>query len=176
MYLPLTSIQDAWGVSTLEDRSDTAILTNRFHGEGRNHLPGNNNNGFLEQQQSNSSTHPNAIQEPIQGRMDIPVFDRAVIESMKNQPQQDRTHLVTKLLRTYFTSLTATKPTTTVTNRSHIPTTYASPKPKKTSVEYYKSSSSVTDNGENAEKLLSIMTLMLLFILADKLFVIWNKS
>lgn len=174
MYLPLTSIQDAWGVSTLEDRSDTAILTNRYENPPKNNsgfqrdIQRDNqrdnprdNNGFLEQQQTNI-THPNTIQEPIQGRMDIPVFDRSIIETMKKKPQQDRTHLITKLLRAYFTNPPETKVV------KNIPT---NPKP---SVEYYKSSPGV--NNVDAETLLSIMTLMLIFILADKLFVIWNKS
>ena len=103
MHLPMTSIQDAWGVRTLDDRSDTTIIHSRCN--------------------------PKQLQPT------------------RNTPPQQKQQ-------------TAIVPT----QHDHVPMMLERPP----TTVYYAN----TDESQ----LLGLLTLLMIFILIDKLVSIWNKS
>lgn len=153
MQLPLTSIKEAWGVSTLDDRSDTSVLPKRAK-------------NLLVQKPQFVDMHPNSIQPAVQNRMDIALFDKWLIDKMTSALPQDRTLLVSQLLRSHFSMPKA-------------PEQYTQPmSPFEHSggerIEYFKAGNQKPL--DQNEQLLGILTLTFFFILLDKLISIWNKS
>ena len=160
MQLPLTSIKDAWGVVTLDDRSDTSIVNNRRINKTKPRLMESSGGG------SGGSMHPNSIQQPVQNRMDIAVFDKWVIDKMATSPPQDRTLLVSQLLRSHLSA----PPTPLKYTQPMSPFEHSGGE----RVEYFTPTGNRPDDPN--EQLLGILTLTLFFILFDKLLSIWNKS
>lgn len=104
MHLPMTSIQDAWGVRTLDDRSDTTIP---------------------------SRCHPKQLPH--------------------NAPQQQQTAIV---------------PT------QHDPV----PMMLEKRTRLYPNNGYANERSTDESQLLGLLTLLMIFILIDKLVSIWNKS
>ena len=115
MHLPMTSIQDAWGVRTLDDRSDTTI-----------------------------PSRCNALQKPLPPSRSIvhrtpsPVVPQTIAYPTTPYP-------------------TTPYPTTPYPTTPYQMTAHPTP---------------VSDDSE----LVGLLTMLLIFILIDKLFTIWNKS
>lgn len=168
MYLPLTSIQDAWGVSSLEDARPPPRTTNNHAARMASYQPqaimGAQQQPMQSKQQQhqltkpdyehNAEHHPNYIVQPEQTRVDVALFDKRIVSVLSGMTPQDRTMHVTKALRG--------ETTTDIPLETR---EYFKP-PKSMSME-----PCVVD-----QQLWGMVMFVMIFILMDKLIGIWKKS
>lgn len=153
MYLPLTTLEEAWGDSDdLKDEIEPYKTNNKYIDETfqEKYLT-----SHVIPKSSNIDRHQNRIVHTIPSRIDVPLFDRKLIETLMSKSPQDRTMLVTKLLREhYVSSKQTTKPTD--------------------NIEYYQYATNNTNDSDS--NLVTILFIVLIFIFIDKLVTVWNNS
>lgn len=162
MQLPLTSIQDAWGVSSLEDTKPL--------------LPKKSQDTHLYTDARQVEQHPHYIGETTR-RLDVALFDPQVVAALSNMSPQARTSHITRLL------LMRNTPNTPVEEPPALP-----PQPlpierpttkSQQAVEFYRPSSSASHPpmmDHESVQLWGLVTVAMIFILVDKLVGIWKNS
>jgi hypothetical protein len=124
MYLPLTSIQDAWGVPSLEleegnssNGNKTPVVLSRMTNQPQNtqtqtQTQRNGNNhptptptptpiiaNNLYAVSTDVKQHPNYISEPEPTRVDVALFDRTIVSTLYGMSPQNRTMYITEAVR-----------------------------------------------------------------------------
>lgn len=191
MYLPLTSIQDAWGVPSLEEGNKAparSLTTNKpsmiavmpvqpqnTHTQTQTQMQMQRNGtpvaNHLYAVPTEVEQHPNYIIEPEPTRVDVALFDRMIVSTLYGMSPQDRTMYVTEALRNNNNeALTPSVETEPVSQRE-----YFKPQLQNTNGQIYDSTSGTSGTCVD-QQLWGMLMFVMIFILVDKLIGIWKKS
>jgi hypothetical protein len=155
MYLPLTSIKDAWGVSSLEEEKPV---------KNANAIKSDDtiNQHSLLNSASQLNEHPNYITNTTPTRVDVSIFDKDLVVALSQMSPQDRTLFVSNQLRNKETQLQI---------KTQI-------QPQGDTMEYYRPLTNNNDNIKPTDSvhLWRLVTFVMILMLIDKLLSIWKNS
>lgn len=170
MYLPLTSLEEAWGSSYVATDNHTTNAyksndpqTSFIKNGGRAVTP---NTGLKNEL---SSVTKNDIRPFDKRRVDVAIYNDILINTMYNMTPDEKTHFVTVGLLNDINRFNAR--------------TKVSPNKKEPSVEFYSDYQNYHEfenhhpcNPRYDDKILPLVTLILIIILIEKIFVILKSS